>query len=157
MPLILPSYSMLYTLNKKSKKMIIHFIKHYNNSLFCCIWSIKDNSIQSSLLSLKATISARGLVGLKGHLYVTLSELVYRLFWHNFSVLEVTYYAQNNASIMWKSLVAQTSLTNLVDYTLMYGVLWFLMTSAVACAYSMWKAYIHDCRLFHIMLALFRA
>lgn len=28
--------------------------------------------------------------------------LVYRLFWHNSSVLEVTYYAQKNASIMWK-------------------------------------------------------
>ena len=35
---------------------------------------------------------------------MTLSELVYQLFWHNSSVLEVTYYAQNNASIMWKSL-----------------------------------------------------
>ena len=37
---------------------------------------------------------------------MTLNELVYRLFWHNSSVLEVTYYAQNNASIMWKDLVA---------------------------------------------------
>ena len=34
---------------------------------------------------------------------MTLSELVYRLFWHNSSVLELTYYAQNNASITWKS------------------------------------------------------
>ena len=25
--------------------------------------------------------------------------------WHNPSVLEVTHYAQNNASIMWKSLI----------------------------------------------------
>ena len=37
---------------------------------------------------------------------MTLSELFYRLFWHNSSVLEVTYYAHNNAGIyiMWKSL-----------------------------------------------------
>ena len=38
--------------------------------------------------------------------HVTLSELFYRLFRHNSSVLEVTYYAHNNASIMWKSLLA---------------------------------------------------
>ena len=31
---------------------------------------------------------------------------VYRLFRHNSSVLEVTYYAQNYAGIMWKSLLA---------------------------------------------------
>ena len=37
---------------------------------------------------------------------MTLSELFYLLFWHNSSVLEVTYYAHNNASIMWKSLLA---------------------------------------------------
>ncbi len=43
-----------------------------------------------------------------------LSELLYRLFWHNFSVLEVTYYAQNNASIMWKSLVLELVATKVV-------------------------------------------
>ena len=37
--------------------------------------------------------------------HVNLSELVYQFFWHNSSVLEVTYYAQNNASMMWKNLV----------------------------------------------------
>ena len=43
------------------------------------------------------------LFGFKRSPHVTISELVYQLLWHNSSVLELTYYAQNNASIMWKS------------------------------------------------------
>ena len=39
------------------------------------------------------------------HIMLPLCLAHYSLFWHNSSVLEVTYYAQNNASIMWKSLM----------------------------------------------------
>ncbi len=38
-----------------------------------------------------------------------LSELLYPLFWHISSVLKVTYYAQNNASKMWKNLLVTPS------------------------------------------------
>ena len=53
---------------------------------------------------------------------MTLSELVYRLFWHNSSVLEVTYYAQNNASIMRKSLLMTKSINEMGSTFAQYKV-----------------------------------
>ena len=59
--------------------------------------------------------------GQKVSSHVTLSELFYRLFWHNSSVLEVTYYAHNNASIMWKSLATSNVVCSMYcDYFIFF-------------------------------------
>ena len=78
---------------------------HFNivfKSMLLLIWRLKDS--QSSVVAIFWPFYTW--FGLKRSTTSQANDSTfYLLFWHNSLVLEVTYYVQNNASLMWKSLI----------------------------------------------------